>query len=394
MDKKNIVGSFIGLEKSHVKSHITTSKLGKMSRVKDYDNKKIKKEIKSDLAREERLLKHISSDDFLYKTVIPYNKDIVALDEKIKQANKDLEIAKEFYSPLNEEKYKTKKEEIERRKLIDIEDETKRYNKDVSSSTIPGVKERLKEFQAFENIINVPLNAPIGSEEGSSTIDTLIMRPEELSPSELHELIDLHTFAKNELKSKIESLNPIYRDVFALYTGLHSESPLTKDNLWGELATYKDIIKYLDEKHKFLVKNPGKVAEWITNKKVVKEERKLYLNSKYKNDINFRLGTNLRNRLRRLLKKEKSSKIAIKNLGCTIEELKNHLGSQFLPGMTWMNHGIFGWHIDHIIPLSYFDLTIEEHIKKACHYTNLQPLWSIDNIKKGGIKNVKIKSIN
>ena len=123
-------------------------------------------------------------------------------------------------------------------------------------------------------------------------------------------------------------------------------------------------------------------------------ERKLYLNSKYKNDINFRLGTNLRNRLRRLLKKEKSSKIAIKNLGCTIEELKNHLGSQFLPGMTWMNHGIFGWHIDHIIPLSYFDLTIEEHIKKACHYTNLQPLWSIDNIKKGGIKNVKIKSIN
>ena len=87
MDKKNIVGSFIGLEKSHVKSHITTSKLGKMSRVKDYDNKKIKKEIKSDLAREERLLKHISSDDFLYKTVIPYNKDIVALDEKIQSSH-------------------------------------------------------------------------------------------------------------------------------------------------------------------------------------------------------------------------------------------------------------------------------------------------------------------
>jgi hypothetical protein len=51
--------------------------------------------------------------------------------------------------------------------------------------------------------------------------------------------------------------------------------------------------------------------------------------------------------------------------------------------MTWDNYGQFGWHIDHIKPLSVFDLTDREQFLEACRYTNLQPMWWKENLSKG-----------
>ena len=72
-----------------------------------------------------------------------------------------------------------------------------------------------------------------------------------------------------------------------------------------------------------------------------------------------------------------------KYLGCTTEELMVHLEKQFQPGMSWDNHGYDGWHVDHIRPCASFDLTDEEQVRKCFHYTNLQPLWAKDNLRKG-----------
>jgi hypothetical protein len=69
-------------------------------------------------------------------------------------------------------------------------------------------------------------------------------------------------------------------------------------------------------------------------------------------------------------------------IGCTMEFLRNHLESSFTEGMTWDNYGFRGWHVDHIMPCASFDLTKEEEQRKCFHYTNLQPLWWLDNIKK------------
>lgn len=51
--------------------------------------------------------------------------------------------------------------------------------------------------------------------------------------------------------------------------------------------------------------------------------------------------------------------------------------------MTWENHGKYGWHIDHIKPLVSFDLTERKQFLEAVHFSNLQPLWSGDNLRKG-----------
>jgi hypothetical protein len=69
-------------------------------------------------------------------------------------------------------------------------------------------------------------------------------------------------------------------------------------------------------------------------------------------------------------------------VGCTIQFLRVHLESQFLPGMTWENHSRTGWHIDHIVPVSAFDLSDPIQQRICFNYRNMRPLWAADNIRK------------
>jgi hypothetical protein len=83
------------------------------------------------------------------------------------------------------------------------------------------------------------------------------------------------------------------------------------------------------------------------------------------------------------LKKSKTEKTnsSIKLLGCSIQNFKSYLENKFQNGMSWENHG--EWHLDHIKPCASFDLSDPVQLGACFHYTNFQPLWAKDNLKKG-----------
>tara|TARA_R110001632_G_scaffold142396_1_gene258402 strand:- start:29 stop:679 length:651 start_codon:yes stop_codon:yes gene_type:complete len=104
---------------------------------------------------------------------------------------------------------------------------------------------------------------------------------------------------------------------------------------------------------------------------------------RYDTDMMFRLKTHIGNRLKVYLKKNNLQKNNTTQniIGCSPQELRDHLESQFTDGMSWNNYGFYGWHVDHIIPMA--SAKTEKELHKLNHYSNLQPLWAEDNIKKG-----------
>jgi hypothetical protein len=150
----------------------------------------------------------------------------------------------------------------------------------------------------------------------------------------------------------------------------------------------KEKIKITKQRYykdnKETIKN--KVKEYNSNHK---DTRNKYIRSKLKTDLNFKLSHGLRSRLWRAIKNGSKSGSAVHDLGCSIPELKIYLESKFQKGMTWDNWTWNGWHIDHIIPLDFFNLQNKEEFLKACHYTNLQPMWAEENWIKGNKQNNK-----
>lgn len=102
-------------------------------------------------------------------------------------------------------------------------------------------------------------------------------------------------------------------------------------------------------------------------------------------DPSFRAVDRARTRLKFIMRGRHKHKASRKLLGCSPAQLRAHLESLWLPGMSWDNYGLYGWHIDHKIPCSAFDLTQPAQVEQCFHYTNLQPLWAEDNLRKGGV---------
>lgn len=115
-------------------------------------------------------------------------------------------------------------------------------------------------------------------------------------------------------------------------------------------------------------------------RKIYKTRRNKLRQNRFKTDINYRLSYILRRRMWDALKQNRKSNSTMKLVGCSIDQLKNHLKKQFKIGMTWQNYG--KWHIDHIKPCASFNLSKSKEQIKCFHYSNLQPLWAEENYKK------------
>lgn len=173
----------------------------------------------------------------------------------------------------------------------------------------------------------------------------------------------------------------------------HNDFMKTHYSLHKEESKEKHRLKYIRDKKKIRAKH----KEWNdSNKdymisyrkkyeKLHKIKRNAYKVNRRKNSIHVKIMTCLRTRVYTTLKAASTikSEHLLFFIGCSIEELKLYLENQFVEGMNWNNYGMFGWHIDHKIPCAKFDLSIIEEQKKCFHYTNLQPLWALDNWKKG-----------
>jgi hypothetical protein len=140
---------------------------------------------------------------------------------------------------------------------------------------------------------------------------------------------------------------------------------------------YKENVTDITEKKVVYRKNNW---DYILNR------QKIYIKNRNEKDPIFKLSGNLRRRLSSYIKykgfSRKISESTQKMIGCSPQELRDYLESKFIDGMSWDNYGYDGWHLDHIIPLC--TANTKEEVIKLNHYTNLQPLWAVDNMRKGG----------
>jgi len=152
----------------------------------------------------------------------------------------------------------------------------------------------------------------------------------------------------------------------AIYRKNHKDELYAKHKIWIE-----NNKEYTAEYQKEYRKN--------NKEKLLDYDREKH--HRYKKNAHYRIVKNMRRRVLDAIKGNPKASTTFNLVGCSIDALKTHLEKLFQPGMNWDNYG--QWHIDHIIPCASFDLSNKDEQIKCFHYTNMQPLWKSDNLKKG-----------
>jgi hypothetical protein len=192
--------------------------------------------------------------------------------------------------------------------------------------------------------------------------------------------------AKNARKRERYATDPAYREKVnkrnrAAHAMVPAEVKRDRARRWAEANREKSN----SIKRAWADRNPEKVAASRAAKSGTEEQRlykRTWQANALKSNVQYRVMQTCRDRMNKALCRKTKTSSTIELLGCSADEFRAHLESQWKPGMSWQNHTIDGWHVDHIRPLSSFDLTDPEQQKAAFHYTNCQPLWAAENFAK------------
>lgn len=163
---------------------------------------------------------------------------------------------------------------------------------------------------------------------------------------------------------------------------------------WDDTEAARDRGRIYRERHPWKIKAQtlrrdkrkaaaSKRKHRINNREKIRAYKRAYDKRRKESDPSYRLMQLIRGRILRALSEQYGEK-AVKTmslLGCSIANLRIYLESRFAVGMSWDNHGS-EWQVDHIIPCAIFNLTKPEHQKYCFHFSNLQPLWKLDNQRK------------
>ena len=146
---------------------------------------------------------------------------------------------------------------------------------------------------------------------------------------------------------------------------------------------YKEQIK--NKSFIYYYKNAAKIAlkAAIYNKKPTTKSKRRILANFHRGNPKFTIRSRLQTRISKLLRGFSKSTNTGELIGCSYDALKIFLENKFESGMFWENYG--RWQIDHVIPCELFDFSISQHQKWCFNYTNLQPMWGKDNIRKGDL---------
>lgn len=192
---------------------------------------------------------------------------------------------------------------------------------------------------------------------------------------------------REEIKDRVRRYDAQHKAEKHAYALLHKEEKRKRDAAYRARHPEKRKAASNEYHRAYYARNRKKILArcakfYHSHKRELRPVRRRYQQNRAKTDLNFRLKRLLSIRILKALTCCKKSATTLNLLGASIQEVRQHLESKFLPGMSWKNHGFEGWHIDHIKPCASFDLTDPEQQKLCFHYSNLQPLWAKDNLEK------------